>query len=218
MTRGPLPHPNFHLHHAVLHPDRLACSFDVVQANDVEVAGGDLAWITHCLAALGLDVFAASWEIAPFCSPFYGNITAPHWTDRNPMAWRVTVALRTRYHLEGFPFRADGATLDEADPTAPLPAYTEPDYHVFTERPGIVIAAFPALTLDDARARVASWALPAVRSIEAWALTPELALCRLHVGELHFPDDEARLTDTVERCVRAGALCHWTQLGAYTEL
>jgi hypothetical protein len=211
-------HPKFHLYHPVLHPDRLACAFDVVQADDREVATGDLAWITRCLAALELDVFAESWQIEPFCSPFYGNITAPHWIDRNPMAWRVTVALRTRYHFGGFPLRPAGSIVHDADPTAPLPEYWKPEHRVFTERPGVVIAAFPTLTADDARARVASLAMPAVRAIDAWELTPELALCRLHVGAVRFPVDEARLTDTVERCLRAGALCHWSHLGAYGEI
>lgn len=214
-----MSHPNYLIYHAQLHSERKRCSFDVVRANDREVGKGTLEWIVKCLDALELDVFAREpWEIAPFCSPTYGDVAGVHWTDRNPMAWRVTVTLREPYRWPTFPFRASEESLMDVDPTAPMPEYERPDYFIFTERPGVVIAAFPDVDVEATKEKIKALQLPHATLTEFWELTPELAQCRIHVGNLKFPDDEYRLKDTAQACVDAGALCNWSQLAPYNEV
>ena len=185
----------------------------MVRADDRELGVGSLEWIEKCLLQLGLDaVPVGPWNIVPFCSPFYGEKDGPHWIDRNPMAWRVTVRLSQAYRWPRFPFPAVEASITENDPTGGVPDYSKTDYFVFTQRPGVVIAAFPGADVETAQLQVAAMQLPHAESVEFWSQSSELTQCRIQVGNLNFPDDESRLRETVQSCVDAGALCRWSQV------
>jgi hypothetical protein len=205
----------FNLWHPVISEDRGTCSFDVTSIDVWQICHGTAQLIDDFMAAIRFDGFAKSWKIEPFCSPFFAdNMHETHWVDRCVMAWRVRVDLQMRYHSPFFPFRAFPAQSDALDATAPISV--EPGSWIYSRRRAIVIADFAEVeNVADVVARIGE-ELDTSSRAEHHLLGPEIVQARIDLGEVDFPEAEARVMKVVEKLRSHAAMTNWRETLQYS--
>ena len=195
---GPDDSPPFALWNVGIDDNGSVVHFDVTALEFQGLGDGTQEQVQEFLMRLGIAARPKAWNVEARCSPYFDRTSAASddFRDRFPQFWQVKVETDVPVVVRDPSLFLGIAAVSWDVGLAAI------DLDEWSSARCVVIANVEPGGVP----RLIAAAGDAVKTVEQRHVHPEVTQCRLDIGEVTFPGDEAAVLEVVRRCTESGAI------------